>query len=469
MSSVLNLVTRKLSSIISKIDTDEDIARVSESPRQNQHNQLSVPIKDTPAETIKGQQDLSSHKNHRPPRHRRGTKKPKNTKQKNPLHPPTHPRSDSDHFGNLQVSLKIGRALSDLGYRSPTPIQKSVIPIVRTGRDVVGQAQTGTGKTAAFGIPIIEKINTKSRLPQALILTPTRELAMQVSSEISKIGRYRSIKVVAIYGGQPMQPQIDVLRTGVHVIVATPGRLMDHMNRRTLSLKTIRMAILDEADQMLDIGFIDDIEHILRQTPRSRQTLLFSATIPYPIRKLTRRYLNNPDWIREGGDAEPVDQVEQVYYEVAAQDRRIALKEILDLPDNVSQALVFRRTKAGVDRLVSDLRRNRYDAEGIHSDMTQIQRERVIQKFRAKRLRLLVATNVASRGLDIPAVSHVINYDMPDNLEEYVHRIGRTARAGRRGTAITFVSDLQDFELLDVLQEQLGHEINQANLNLLYS
>jgi len=164
-----------------------------------------------------------------------------------------------------------------------------------------------------------------------------------------------------------------------------------------------------------------------------------------------------------------VDQVEQVYYEVAAQDRRIALKEILDLPDNVSQALVFRRTKAGVDRLVSDLRRNRYDAEGIHSDMTQIQRERVIQKFRAKRLRLLVATNVASRGLDIPAVSHVINYDMPDNLEEYVHRIGRTARAGRRGTAVTFVSDPQDFELLDVLQEQLGHEINQANLNLLYS
>ena len=356
-----------------------------------------------------------------------------------------------------------------MGYSEPTPIQNMVVPLIREGRDVVGQAQTGTGKTASFGIPIVETVDPAPGDPQALVLAPTRELALQVCSEISAIGHHRGISVVAIYGGQPMQPQIDAVKRGAHVVVATPGRLMDHMQRRTLSLGKIRIAVLDEADQMLDIGFIDDIEHILRQTPRNRQTLLFSATIPYPIRKLTRRYLHDPEWVRVGGEAEPVDEVNQVYYEVAVQDRRVALKEVLDAPDDVKQALVFRRTRAGVDRLVRDLRRDRYDADGIHSDMTQAQRERVMSKFRSRDLRLLVATNVAARGLDIPAVSHVINYDMPDNLEEYVHRIGRTARAGKQGTAITFVSDLQDFELLDAMQEHLGNEIKQADLAKLYN
>ncbi len=369
----------------------------------------------------------------------------------------------------MPVSPEIERALADMGYRAPTPIQERVIPPVRAGRDLVGQAQTGTGKTAAFGIPIVEAVDAELGRPQALALTPTRELALQVSDEISRIGRHRGVKVVSIYGGQPMQPQVNALGRGAQVVVATPGRLMDHMQRRTLSLQGIRTAVLDEADQMLDIGFIDDIEYILRQTPRSRQTLLFSATIPYPIRRLTRRYLRDPEWIRVGGDAEPVEEVEQVYYEVAAQDRRVALREVLDKPEGVTQALIFRRTRAGVDRLVEDLRRSRYDAQGIHSDMTQAQRERVMARFRDKSLRLLVATNVASRGLDIPAVSHVINYDMPDNLEEYVHRIGRTARAGRRGTAVTFVSDMQDFELLDDLQERLGRTLKQANLALLYN
>ena len=372
-------------------------------------------------------------------------------------------------FGEIPVSQEVDRALVDMGYSTPTPIQNMVVPLIREGRDVVGQAQTGTGKTASFGIPIVETVDPAPGDPQALVLAPTRELALQVCSEISAIGHYRGISVAAIYGGQPMQPQIDAIKRGAHVVVATPGRLMDHMQRRTLSLRKIRIAVLDEADQMLDIGFIDDIEHILRQTPRNRQTLLFSATIPYPIRKLTRRYLHDPEWVRVGGEAEPVDEVNQVYYEVAAQDRRVALKEVLDTGDDVKQALVFRRTRAGVDRLVRDLRRDRYDADGIHSDMTQAQRERVMSKFRSRDLRLLVATNVAARGLDIPAVSHVINYDMPDNLEEYVHRIGRTARAGKQGTAITFVSDLQDFELLDALQEHLGHEMEQGDLARLYN
>ena len=372
-------------------------------------------------------------------------------------------------FGEIPVSPEVDHALVDMGYSEPTPIQNMVVPLIREGRDVVGQAQTGTGKTAAFGIPIFEEVDPAPGDPQALVLAPTRELALQVCSEITAIGHYRGISVAAIYGGQPMQPQVDAIKRGAHVVVATPGRLMDHMQRRTLSLRKIRIAVLDEADQMLDIGFIDDIEHILRQTPRNRQTLLFSATIPYPIRKLTRRYLHDPEWVRVGGEAEPVDEVNQVYYEVAAQDRRVALKEVLDTGDDVKQALVFRRTRAGVDRLVRDLRRSRYDADGIHSDMTQAQRERVMAKFRSRDLRLLVATNVAARGLDIPAVSHVINYDMPDNLEEYVHRIGRTARAGKQGTAITFVSDMQDFELLDALQEHLGHEMKQADLPRLYN
>ena len=382
---------------------------------------------------------------------------------------PTGEWSGSGLFGVLPVSPDVDHALVDMGYSTPTPIQDIVVPLIREGRDVVGQAQTGTGKTAAFGIPIVEMVDPAQNTVQALVLAPTRELALQVCSEISAIGHHRGIGVAAIYGGQPMQPQIDAIQRGAHVVVATPGRLMDHMQRRTLSLGKIRIAVLDEADQMLDIGFIDDIEHILRQTPRNRQTLLFSATIPYPIRKLTRRYLHDPEWVRVGGEAEPVDEVNQVYYEVAVQDRGVALKEVLDAPEDVKQALIFRRTRAGVDRLVRDLRRGRYNAEGIHSDMTQAQRERVMSNFRSRDLRLLVATNVASRGLDIPAVSHVINYDMPDNLEEYVHRIGRTARAGKQGTAITFVSDLQDFELLDALQEHLGHEMKQANLAMLYN
>ena len=382
---------------------------------------------------------------------------------------PTAEWSGSGLFGEIPVSPEVDRALVDMGYSQPTPIQSMVVPLIREGRDVVGQAQTGTGKTASFGIPIVETVDPAPGDPQALVLAPTRELALQVCSEISAIGHHRGISVAAIYGGQPMQPQIDAIQRGAHVVVATPGRLMDHMQRRTLSLRKIRIAVLDEADQMLDIGFIDDIEHILRQTPRERQTLLFSATIPYPIRKLTRRYLHDPEWVRVGGEAEPVEEVRQVYYEVAAQDRGVALREVLDTSDDVRQALVFRRTRAGVDRLVRDLRRDRYDADGIHSDMTQAQRERVMSKFRSRDLRLLVATNVAARGLDIPAVSHVINYDMPDNLEEYVHRIGRTARAGKQGTAITFVSDLQDFELLDALQEHLGHEMEQADLARLYN
>ena len=303
-----------------------------------------------------------------------------------------------------------------MGYASPTPIQEAVIPPVRAGRDVVGQAQTGTGKTAAFGIPLVEVLDPDVREVQALVLVPTRELAAQVRGELARVGKFRSVKSVAVYGGQAINRQLEALRRGVHIIVATPGRLMDHIERGTVQLRQLRFVVLDEADQMLDIGFADDIRCILRHTPSSRQTLLFSATMPGPIRRLASRYMKEPVWILVGGDAEPVEQVEQLYFEVAERDRSTALEELLSKPNRITQALVFRRTKIGVDRLVAYLQRRGHDIRAIHGDMTQAQRDAVISRFRAKHLRVLVATNVAARGLDIPAVSHVINYDVPSNV-----------------------------------------------------
>ena len=328
---------------------------------------------------------------------------------------------------------------------------------------MVGQAQTGTGKTAAFGIPLAETIDRNAQHIQALVLVPTRELAVQVKNELSQLGQFTGLRAVAIYGGQALSTQITALGKGAHIVVATPGRLMDHMERRTIQIGQVRSVVLDEADQMLDIGFAEAINYILRQTPRSRQTLLFSATIPGQIRGLTRRYLREPVWVRVGGDAEPVDQVKQIYYEVPEADRPSALEELLRQPGLVVQALVFRRTKVGVDRLVAYLHGRGYDCLAIHGDMTQGHRDAAMTRFRSGHLRILVATNVAARGLDIPAVSHVINYDMPSNLEEYVHRIGRTARMGRDGTAITFVSEW-DFPVLDLIQAHVGHDLELGKL-----
>ena len=362
-----------------------------------------------------------------------------------------------DHrFGSLEVSEPVSRALGDLGYIEPTEIQKKAIPVMLSGKDMVGQAQTGTGKTAGFGIPLAEVLDGRLNEIQAIILVPTRELAQQVSEELRRINKYNGVRVVAAYGGQPIAQQLAALQQGAHIIVGTPGRVMDHMDRRTIRLDRVKIAILDEADQMLDIGFLPDIRRILGATPRRRQTALFSATVPTQIRRLIYYYLQEPEWVRLGGEAEPVPEVRQTYYEVAERDKRAGLEEVL-AGEEYDQALIFCRMQIGVDRLCSALQRKGYAVEGIHGSMPQRKRDSVMRAFRDGSLRVLVATNLASRGLDIPAVSNVINYDMPENVEEYVHRIGRTARMGREGTAVTFVAEW-DLEFFQAIKEHVGED-----------
>ncbi len=343
-----------------------------------------------------------------------------------------------------------------MGYAEPTPIQQQIIPLMMDNIDVVGQAQTGTGKTASFGIPMAEMVDGNQAFVQALVLVPTRELAQQVTAELRVISRYRGFDIVALYGGEPIYKQLAQLQTGAHVAVGTPGRIIDHLERGTLRIDKIRLAVLDEADRMLDIGFAPDIRRILRLTPRNRQTALFSATIPTQIRRLVYSYLHEPEWIRMGGESEAVPEVTQMYCEV---EERRKISALLELMREMSegQTLVFRRTRMGVERLVSDLSRHGHPVSGIHGGMPQPKRDSVMRSFRDGRLQMLVATDLASRGLDIPAVSNVISYDIPDNVEEYIHRIGRTARMGRPGTAVTFVSEW-DLDAFELIREHAGEE-----------
>jgi ATP-dependent RNA helicase DeaD len=338
------------------------------------------------------------------------------------------------------------------------------------GQDLVGQAQTGTGKTTAFGIPLVETLDPGDRHVQSVVLTPTRELAVQVSKELGSLSSYRGLRVVTVYGGQSIKRQLDALRKGAHIVVGTPGRILDHLGRRTLRLDRVRTAVLDEADEMLDIGFADDIERILRFTPSNRQTALFSATMPTAIHRMVYRHLKNPTWVRLVERARPVEQVRQLYYEVASRDKNSGLVELLESSNTTDsdeagdgQTLIFRRTQRGVERLVDYLRRRGASVRGIHGSLSQRERDDVMGAFRAGRLELLVATNVAARGLDIPAISRVINFDTPQNVEEYVHRIGRTSRMGRPGTAITFVSEWE-FDDFEPIQRHVGDDLERGRL-----
>ena len=342
-------------------------------------------------------------------------------------------------FLEMGLSDPVTRAITELGYEEPTPIQQQAIPALMAGGDVIGQAQTGTGKTAAFGIPIIERCPSGGDHPTALVLAPTRELAIQDAEAIHVLGRFKSIRVAPIYGGQPIERQLRLLRHGTDVVVGTPGRIMDHLRRGTLSLEHIKMVVLDEADIMLDMGFVEDMEYILDLMPAERQTALFSATMSPRISALARKYLRDPKQLSVSHEKLTVTEIRQVCYEVLGPHKLDALTRILDM-EMPSSAIIFARTKRDAGELADQLAGLGYVAEPIHGDLSQMDRDRVMRRFRDGVVELLVATDVAARGLDIPDVSHVINFDVPTDPEAYVHRIGRTGRAGKKGEAITLVT-----------------------------
>ncbi|HET8627548.1 MAG TPA: DEAD/DEAH box helicase [Thermomicrobiales bacterium] len=360
-------------------------------------------------------------------------------------------------FQELGLTPEVLRALVDLGYEEPTPIQEQTISLLLAGRDVIAQAQTGSGKTAAFGIPMVERVDPHRRAVQGLVLCPTRELAIQVADAIHAIGKYRQITVTPVYGGQPIERQFRALARGVQIVVGTPGRIMDHMRRGTLSFEDVGFAVLDEADEMLDMGFVEDIEFILEGVPAERQTALFSATIPPRIAALARRYLKDPERISVNRNELTVPNIRQTYYEVGGRQKLDALGRILDVEEPGS-TIIFCRTKRDVDELVQSLQGRGYSAEAIHGDITQLQRERTLRRFREGQTEVLVATDVAARGLDIPVVSHVINYDVPDDPDSYVHRIGRTGRMGREGEAITLVSP-RELRQLRFIERSVGKKL----------
>lgn len=363
------------------------------------------------------------------------------------------------YFGELTVSKEISKALADMGFEEPTPIQAQIIPLIMANKDAIGQAQTGTGKTAAFAIPMLEKVNPRLAQVQGLILTPTRELAIQVAGETAKLGRYKRIKALPVYGGQPIDRQIRALHMGVHIVIGTPGRILDHLHRNTLNLKNVHMVVLDEADEMLDMGFIDDIEAILQNVPEKRQSLLFSATMPEPIKKLTRKYLKNPAFVTIDRENLTVPLIQQYYYEIAQGSKVDALCRILDY-ENYDSVIIFCRTKRNADELVANLQTRGYFAESLHGDLTQAQRDKTMKAFRQGDIELLVATDVAARGLDIEQISHVINYDIPQDPEVYVHRIGRTGRAGREGKALTLIAP-QEYRHLRMIEKLINTKIKK--------
>ncbi|WP_196594863.1 DEAD/DEAH box helicase [Pectinatus sottacetonis] len=364
-------------------------------------------------------------------------------------------------FGNLELSKKVANALRDMGFEEPSPIQSQTIPLVMEGRDVLGQAQTGTGKTAAFGIPTIEKIDEGNKYIQALVIAPTRELAIQVAEELNKIGKYKKIKTLPIYGGQMIERQIRALKNGIKIIVGTPGRLLDHIKRKTIKLDHIQTLVLDEADEMLDMGFVDDIKSIMSHIPKeNRQTLLFSATMPAPIEKLAQGYMKNPKKVLISREHLTVPLIDQIYYET--RDKFDGLCRVLDV-EGTGKFIIFCRTKKGVDDLIASLDARGYMAGGLHGDMNQAQRQRVMKKFRDGKLDILIATDVAARGIDIDDITHVINFDIPQDHESYVHRIGRTGRAGRSGIAITFIEP-REYRQLRLIEKLIKHRMIRGQL-----
>ena len=355
-------------------------------------------------------------------------------------------------FEDLPLSPEVQRGIKELKFEELFPIQaQAIIPLLE-GKDVIGQAQTGTGKTAAFGVPMLERLQRNDKHVQGLVLVPTRELALQVADHINDFGKYTPLRAIAIYGGEPIQKQIFALQRGVQVVVGTPGRVIDHLKRGTLRLNTVKVVVLDEADRMLDMGFRDDIDYILGKVPMNRQISLFSATIDSSVMGISHRYMTEPEKILVSKDEIALPQITQLYTVVNPRDKFDVLRRLIDR-ENIRRAIVFCRTRHGAAHLSDKLRRCGYNAEAIHADLSQAQREAIVEAFRDYRIQLLVATDVAARGLDIEGITHILNYDVPFDSLMYFHRIGRTARVGRDGTAVTLVSygEVSEFERIQAL------------------
>ncbi len=365
---------------------------------------------------------------------------------------------DKMQFSELNCSKEILRAVEDMGFEEATPIQAMAIPVALSGRDLVGQAQTGTGKTAAFGIPMLEKINTKNRNVQALVLCPTRELAVQIAEEINRIAKHiKDLHILPVFGGQDIERQIRGLKKGVHIVIGTPGRVLDHLRRRTLKLDGLEMLILDEADEMLNMGFREDIELVIEQVDHEIQTMLFSATMPKEILNIINKYQKNPEILKVAHKELTTPNISQVYLEMKDKDKVEILSRVLDMY-NYKLSIVFCNTKKRVDEVTDMLQARGYMCDKIHGDMKQTLRLNVINKFKRGDIEILIATDVAARGLDIDNVEAVFNYDMPSHEEYYVHRIGRTGRAGREGVSYTFITS-RDYHLLKNIQRYTKSEI----------
>jgi ATP-dependent RNA helicase DeaD len=365
-------------------------------------------------------------------------------------------------FQALGLDPAIQRALEEMGFEEPSPIQAEAIPHLLQGKDLIGQAQTGTGKTAAFAIPLLQRLRPDVTRPQVLVLAPTRELALQVAEEIGKLGKYLRVRELALYGGSPIDRQIRALRAGVSVVIGTPGRVMDHIERGTLKLDQIATLVLDESDEMLDMGFVEDIETIMSHLPPERQTVCFSATMPEQILRLTKRYMQDPVRISIARQELTAPLIEQAYFEIRERDRVDALARIID-HEAISRGIVFCRTKRNCDEVASALQARGYLAEAIHGDLNQSQRNRVLARFKEGQIELLVATDVAARGLDVENLTHVINYDIAQGPDAHVHRIGRTGRAGREGTAFTLIHP-REFRHLKFIERETKARIPRRNV-----
>ena len=374
----------------------------------------------------------------------------------------TETPSSDQSFESLGLSEVVQRAVRDAGYRAPTPIQREAIPLVLRGRDVIGLAQTGTGKTAAFTLPLVDLLIGGPRRTRAVVLTPTRELCMQVEESIQKYSRHSQLAVVAVFGGVPLEPQQIALRRAADVIVATPGRLIDHLERQNVVFDELELLVLDEADRMLDMGFAPQINRLVNEMPKYRQTLLFSATMPPEVEVLARKYLRKPIVVQIGRRSEAAQTVTHAVYPVPRERKSSLLAHLLKDGD-LDSVLVFVRTKIGADRVVRHLQHEGIEAVAMHADKTQAQRTRALDDFRAGKIRVLVATDIAQRGLDISHITHVISYDVPQQPEDYVHRIGRTGRATKEGDAFTFMSP-DEIAMVRTIEAVIGQPIPRVSV-----